>query len=50
MIGFQGLMSGFRHWYDVAGTKLKSFVKGPIKILGPTNQQKELVQVEEKKR
>lgn len=32
------IFSGFKHWYDVANTKLKSFVKGPIKILGNNNQ------------
>jgi hypothetical protein len=34
-VGFSNdIISGFKHWYDVANTKLKSFVKGPMKILG----------------
>lgn len=36
MVGFTELFSGFKHWYDVAGTKLKSFVRAPIKMLGNT--------------
>jgi hypothetical protein len=34
LVGFTDIISGFKHWYDVANTKLKSFVKGPIKMLG----------------
>ena len=34
MVGFSDLFSGFKHWYDVAGNKLKSFVKGPTKAIG----------------
>jgi len=33
LVGFSDILSGFKHWYDVANTKLKSFVKGPIKML-----------------
>ncbi|CDW77412.1 tbc1 domain family member related [Stylonychia lemnae] len=32
--GFSDIFNGFKHWYDVANTKIKSFVKGPIKMLG----------------
>ena len=34
LVGFSEILSGFKHWYDVANTKLRSFVKGPIKMLG----------------
>lgn len=33
LVGVSELFSGFKHWYDVANTKLKSFVRGPIRIL-----------------
>lgn len=34
MVGFTELVSGFKHWYDVAGNKLKNFVRGPVKNVG----------------
>jgi hypothetical protein len=38
LVGIGNLFDGLKNWYDVAGNKLKSFVKGPIKILGNNNQ------------
>jgi len=30
--GVSDILNGFYKWYDVANTKLKSFVRGPAKI------------------
>ena len=32
MTGVGDILNGFYKWYDVANTKLKSFVKGPVKL------------------
>jgi hypothetical protein len=34
LVGFSDIVSGIKNWYNVAGTKLKSFVRGPIRLLG----------------